>query len=217
MFFTDISYVVHPVGRITPSGISLLGTAFFINHDGLLATAAHVINNSDSNLVVILNQTNSIQDYQDTTTIQVRCIPAKIKAINPVYDVCILEVPEAVKSTFEIGSTDSIHVGENIATFGYPHSDHGRMVLTQQNTSVGAKILLDSSGIKVKNIVLNIQSRPGQSGSPIVIPESRKIAGILIGSYAPHSGGGISLGGIDPQTLHQTTHAVSAEYLKEMI
>ena len=42
MYFTDISYVVHPVGRVTPNGVTLLGTAFFINRRGLLATAAHV-------------------------------------------------------------------------------------------------------------------------------------------------------------------------------
>ena len=108
-------------------------------------------------------------------------------------------------------------MGEEIALFGYPHSDHGRMVLTQQNTSVGAKILIKANGIKIKNIVLNIQSRPGQSGSPIVIPEKRILAGILIGSYAPKTNGGIIIGGIDPQTLHQTTHAVSVEYIKEML
>ena len=36
MYFTDISYVVHPVGRVTPNGVTLLGTAFFINRRGLL-------------------------------------------------------------------------------------------------------------------------------------------------------------------------------------
>ena len=82
--------------------------------------------------------------------------------------------------------------------------------------SIGAKILIDTNGIKLKNIVLNIQSRPGQSGSPIVIPGKRTISGILIGSYAPQVNGSISIGGIDPQTLHQTTHAISAEYIKEM-
>ncbi len=218
MFFTDISYVVHPVGRITPNGVSLLGTAFFINKPGFLATAAHVVNNNDNNLCVIMNKVNSIQDYQDTSNNQVNWIPAKIKEINPLYDVCLLEVSEKVQSTFELISTDSVHVGENISLFGYPHCDHGRMVLTQQNTSVGAKILINSSGINAKNIVLNIQSRPGQSGSPIVIHDSRSIAAMLIGSYAPQANhGSISLGGIDPQTLHQTTHAVSAAYIKEMI
>lgn len=218
MFFTDISYVVHPVGRITPNGVSLLGTAFFINQPGLLATAAHVVGNNDNGLVIIMNRVNSIQDYQDTFNNQVNFITAKIKEVNPIYDVCLLEVPEKIQSTFTLSSTDSINVGENISLFGYPHCDHGRMVLTQQNTSVGAKILINSSGIMAKNIVLNIQSRPGQSGSPIVIPESRSIAAMLIGSYAPQSnGGGISIGGIDPQTLHQTTHAISATYIKEMI
>lgn len=218
MYFTDISYVVHPVGRITPNGVSLLGTAFFINQPGLLATAAHVVGNNDNGLVIIMNRVNSIQDYQDTFNNQVNFITAKIKEVNPIYDVCLLKVPEKIQSTFTLSSTDSINVGENISLFGYPHCDHGRMVLTQQNTSVGAKILINSSGIMAKNIVLNIQSRPGQSGSPIVIPESRSIAAMLIGSYAPQSnGGGISIGGIDPQTLHQTTHAISATYIKEMI
>lgn len=217
MLFTDISYVVHPIGRIKGNTVQLLGTAFFINRAGLLATAAHVVEYRDDNLVVILNRVSSIQDYQDTSEDGINCIPAKIKAINPVNDICILEVSEKVQSTFAIGSADNVGVGENIALFGYPHCDHGRMVLTQQNTSVGAKILIKTSGIKTKNLVLNIQARPGQSGSPIVIPEKRMIVGILIGSYAPKQGGGISLGGIDPQTLHQTTHAISAEYIEEMV
>lgn len=218
MFFTDISYVVHPVGRITPNGVSLLGTAFFINKLGLMATASHVVGNNDNGLVIILNKISSIQDYQDTSSNQINYVPAKIKEINPIYDVCLLEVPQNIQSNFILSSTDSIHVGEEISLFGYPHCDHGRMVLTQQNTSVGAKILINSSGIEAKNIVLNIQSRPGQSGSPIFIPERRSIAAMLIGSYAPQStSGGISIGGIDPQTLHQTTHAISAAYIKEMM
>lgn len=217
MYFTDISYVVHPVGRVTPTGVTLLGTAFFINRTGLLATAAHVTGNNDSGLVIIKNKVNSIQDYQDTSNNQIQYIPARIKEINPIADVCILEAPITVQSTFILDSTDSIQVGQAISVFGYPHSNHGRMVLTQQDTSTGAKILIDSNGIKLKNIVLNIQSRPGQSGSPIVIPEKRAIAAILIGSYAPQVNGSISLGGIDPQTLHQTTHAISVEYIKEML
>lgn len=182
-----------------------------------MATAAHVTGNNDSGLVIILNKVNSIHDYQDTSNNEVKCIPAKIKEINPIADVCILEITIAMKSNLTLDSTDSVQVGEAISLFGYPHSDHGRMVLTQQDTIIGAKILIDSNGIKLKNIVLNIQSRPGQSGSPILIPRKHAIAGILIGSYAPKVNGEISIGGIDPQTLHQTTHAISAEYIKEML
>lgn len=33
MYFTDISYVVHPVGRVTPNGVTLLGTAFLLTEE----------------------------------------------------------------------------------------------------------------------------------------------------------------------------------------
>jgi hypothetical protein len=36
---------------------------------------------------------------------------------------------------------------------------------------------------------------------------------MITGGYAPAGGGGVIVAGIDPQTLHQTTHAVSAEYI----
>ena len=56
MYFTDISYVVHPVGRITPHGVVLLGTSFFIDKIGLVATAAHVVENNDEDLVIVKNR-----------------------------------------------------------------------------------------------------------------------------------------------------------------
>ena len=217
MIFHDISQGVFSVGRITPNGVSLLGTAFAINRQGYFATAAHVVNHNDSGLVIINNRLASVQDYQDTTDSQVNCIPATIAEINPISDVCLLKTPLQIQSTMILSSTDRIQVAGEVVVFGYPHRDHGRMVLTQQNTHIGAKVLIESSGIKFKNVVLNIQSRPGQSGGPIICPNTREVVGMIIGSYAPQKGGGIIIGGIDPQTLHQTTHAISAEYIKEML
>jgi hypothetical protein len=41
---------------------------------------------------------------------------------------------------------------------------------------------------------------------------------MITGGYSPTgAAGGIIIGGIDPQTLHQTTHAVSAEYIKGLL
>ncbi|MDY0406599.1 serine protease [Virgibacillus sp. 179-BFC.A HS] len=134
-------------------------------------------------------------------------------------DICVLKLiePSGAKSNLRIGNTDRIMVGERVAIIGFPHSDLGRVVLTQQTTEVGAKILLSNNGVKTKHLVLNIQARPGQSGSPVISLKDRTLVGILIGPYVPTVTGGISLGGIDPQTLHQTTHVVSTEYLQRMI
>ena len=215
--FSEINRVVYPVGRITQNGVSLLGTVFLTNKPGVFVTASHVCNNNDNNLVIVLSNTKSFYDYQDTTDNQVRFVNARIIETDPFSDLSILKIDMAVTSSISITGSDNCNPGDAVVIFGFPHADQGRMVLTEQRTQIGAKVLIDSSGIKTKHIILNIHARPGQSGGPIFSAKDLSLLGILIGSYAPSASGGISLGGIDPQTLHQTTHAVSAEYIKEMI
>src|SRR6202020_2752714 len=106
--------------------------------------------------------------------------------------------------------------GSPVVTFGFPHANHSRMVLTLQSTIVGARVLISSDDVKTKNIVINTQARAGQSGGPVFNQSRTSVVAVLLGSYAP-SEEGIRLGDIDPQTLHQTTHAISAEYLKGML
>lgn len=208
------SFVV-AIARTNPSGVSVLGTGFFIGN-GLIATTKHVTNGDDHNLCIILPK-YSIDEYQDTSDSGVNLMSARIREINPIRDICILEVDGHITPPYTLQSTDNISVGNPVIVYGYPHADHGRFVLTQQNTQVGAKIFIESHGIKSKHIVLNTQARPGQSGGPILNSQNNSVIGMLIGSYAPGGGGGISLGGVDPLTLHQTTHVISAEYIREMI
>jgi|SRR5690625_2081046 len=217
MPYSNLTNVVFTVGRMTPDGVNLLGTATLLAKPGHLVTAAHITNKDDQNLVVVLNSYNSIHDYQDTTKTSVTMVPVKIDAIDPFLDLCILVADIGEFSNVTIGSTDNLRVGSKVDIFGYPHSNHGRLVLTQQNTEIGARILIKSSYVKAKHIVLNTQTRPGQSGSPIFSAQNQKLVAVLIGSYALGGGGGISLGGVDPHTLHQTTHAVSAEYIPELL
>lgn len=218
MLYDDIGQVVFPVGRIIDgNNIKLLGTCFLVNKIGLLATSAHVVDNRDDNLVVCLNVIKNINSYQNTSVRNVVTISAKIVAINPIYDVCILKIESDLTAYLNLAPSDCVHVGESVYAFGYPHCDKNRMILTHYHTIVGAKIIIESSSISVKNIVLNMQAISGQSGSPIFREDGKTVVAMLIGSYVPSLGGSISLGGIDPQSLHQTTHAVSAEYIMEML
>ena len=208
--------VVLALGRTSPQGIDLLGACFALggNH---FATARHVVGNSDEGLQLVLPRSGALSDYQDTGDTRVNMAAAKIEAVDPIRDLCVVSIDGGVDVGYTIGSTDQVGVGAPVAVFGFPHSDHGRLVLTQQDANVGARVLIESSGIKSKHIVLNTQARPGQSGGPVFDPTTGQVVAVLIGSYAPGGGGGISLGGVDPHTLHQTTNAVSAEYLKEMV
>ncbi|MEK5272431.1 serine protease [Aeribacillus sp. FSL K6-8394] len=210
--------VVFSIGRLIDSIYYPAGTCTLINKSNLLVTAAHVVNGSNENLFIRLN-TNYKSGYQDTTVQQSQLVPVKIEAIDPFRDICVLSLQggQSVQSNLKLGTADIVNPGEEVVVVGFPHSNLGRIVLTQQTCEVGAKILLSSKNIKSKHLVLNIQARPGQSGGPVIRTLDGALIGILIGPYVPTLKGGIRLGDIDPQTLHQTTHAVSAGYIERMI
>ncbi|MBM9465402.1 trypsin-like peptidase domain-containing protein [Aeromicrobium sp. YIM 150415] len=214
----DYSQVTFAVGRQSATGIEPLGTAFAVG-PRKLATAFHVTGARDDGLVIIMPRFKSIAEYQDTTDQQVRMLTVTIAAANPVRDLCVLELPEnaTLQFSYSLAGADLVPPGASIVTLGFPHLNFGRMILTQQRAHVGARVLIANESVKSKHIVLNTQAREGQSGGPVFDASMTQIVAVLIGSYAPGGGGGISLGGVDPATLHQTTHAISAEYVSEML
>lgn len=214
-----IGRVVLPLGRQREGGvIEPLGTCFAIS-ESKLVTAAHATGPNGNGLMAIIGRADSMADYQDTTNSQVSGTSLKISAYDPIHDICILELvnPGSFGFSYSLGGADELTPGDSVVAFGYPHADHGRLVLTQQSSAVGAKILLGSAAVKTKSIVLNTQTRPGQSGGPVFLAGSNRVCAMIVGGYSPDGAGKISMGGIDPQTLHQTTHAVSAEYIKKML
>ncbi len=214
----DISQLVYGVARNGPAGAQLLGSAFAVASDRV-ATAFHVIGADDRDLVLILPRLQELGDYQDPEDSQIRSVPLTVSSVDPIRDLCVLGLPPdvSIDHGLALTSTDIVPPGANVATYGFPHANHGRLVLTQHRTHVGARILVANASVKSKHIVLNTQAREGQSGGPVLAESTGNVVAMVLGSYAPGGGGGISLGGIDPATLHQTTHAVSAEYIAEML
>jgi S1-C subfamily serine protease len=212
--FTQLVYVV---GRVQTDGVNMLGTGFLVTPDGKIATSKHVIGNDDKNLVILAPHITSFNQYQDTS--DTKCNPISIKLIDadPFRDIAILKADITFNTKLPgISSFDTLTIGENVGIFGYPHCVEGRRVLTFQRAEIGSKILIDTSGITSKYAVINTQTRPGQSGSLIYNLKNNEIVGLLIGAYSP-AGAGISLGGINPRELHQTTQCVSAEYIQNII
>lgn len=213
--FTQIVVVI---GKITPNGVSMLGSGFIISNDGKIATTKHVVGTDPSNLVILAPHINNINAYQDTSDARCQPVPATVMEMDPIKDLCILKSDISFSGILpKIGSFDEVNVGDKVGIFSYPHCVAGRRVLTFQETEIGAKVLLESNSINSKHAVINTQARPGQSGGIVFSPNLNKIIGVLVGAYAPNQSGGISFGGINPQELHQTTHCISAEYLNEMI
>lgn len=210
--------IVVTVGRITENGVGMLGTGFIISNDGKIVTTKHVVGGDSTRLVVLMPHIRNINEYQDTTDTRCQPVPVEVLEIDPLKDLCILKADIQFNGNLpKLGSFDNIEVGEELGIFSFPHCVAGRRVLTFQKAELGAKVLLDANSMKSKHGVINSQSRPGQSGGLIFSSRTQQIVGILIGAYAPMQGGGISLGGINPQELHQTTHCISAEYISEML
>lgn len=212
--FTQLVYVV---GRVTPNHVEMLGTAFLVSRDGLIATTHHVTGSTDSNLVVLAPHMTNINAFQDLSDTSCRTIPVSIKEIDPIRDLALLKADITFNGPLpRLGSFDDDNVGDEIGIFGFPHCVEGRRALTFQKAEVGAKVWIEANGIKAKHAVINIQSRPGQSGSLVFSPKDESVSGVLVGAWAPGQGG-ISLGGINPRELHQTTHCVSVEYIRDML
>lgn len=210
---------IFALGRLDVGGkIIPLGTAFLLDKTNLVATAAHVVGRSDDGLVMVLNPTYSIHEYQTAERTSLKYFRVKIVAHNPIHDLAVLSVQTWKSSNWNlrVGSADSVTVGSDVVTFGYPHLNMGRSVLTRHQASVGAKVLLSSMGGSVKSLILNLLTRPGQSGSPVFRMASDEVVGVLTGAYRPSVNGSINVDGADLSALHQTTHVVSAEYLKGM-
>ena len=208
--------IVVTIGRINPDGIQMLGTGFLISKDCKIVTTKHVIGTDGSRLIMLAPHIVDINQYQDTSDKSCNYFPLSVIEIDPLKDLCIVKADLTFTGVLpDLGSFDDLIVGEKIAIFGFPHCVEGRRVLTFQETEIGAKILLESHGIKLKHAVINTQARPGQSGSLILSPRTNKIVGVLLGTYAINSG--VIIAGINPMELNQTTQCISAEYIKEML
>ena len=213
--FTQITLVIGKFDK-TSGYIHMLGSGFLISNDGKIVTARHVIGNETEGLRALLPHIPNINAYQDVSDSSCRPAPAIVEDINPVTDLCILKTNLQFNGKLPaLESLDSISVGEKIGMFGFPHCVMGRRVLTYQETEIGAKMLLETSGIKSKYATINIQTRPGQSGSLVFNLKTGAIIGLLIGAYSPSSG--VIIAGINPHELNQTSYCISANHIKEML
>src|SRR5574344_463832 len=209
--FTQITLLIGKLDKST-GAISMLGTGFLVSKEGKVVTARHVIGDEVNDLCVLMPHITNINVYQDVTDLSCKPVAVIVEDVNPISDLCILKADLSFNGTLPpLESLDNILVGEKIGMFGFPHCVMGRRVLTYQETEIGSKMLLETSGVKSKYATINIQTRPGQSGSLVYNLRNGAIIGLLIGTYAPSSG--VIIAGINPHELNQTSYCISANHI----
>jgi hypothetical protein len=124
-----------------------------------------VTTGEERGLVLIPPRVNTLVEYQDTTDMNVGAVEASIEAIDPIRDICLLAAKGVSRGAgIPVSGSDAVPPGTSVVTFSYPHAEHGRLVLTRQDARIGARVLIEASGVKSKHLILNVQTRPGQSG-----------------------------------------------------
>jgi len=206
------------VGTLTNGHTQLLGSGFFLKNE-YYATALHAVKNLPNLKVIPAPNVNS-SGYQNFTD-RSHVFDAVIHSVNPLIDIAILKVAGAFSNqnpSFGLAGLDYLRSPAALLLSGYPHCVMGRFVHTFKDTVLGAKIERLYFGTPVRQGVLNIMTRPGESGSMVVDMKNRNVVGMLVGAWVPQgSEGAVTIGGIDPQTLHATSLCVSLHHITELL
>lgn len=135
-----------------------VGSGFVWREDGYIATAAHVIDGSDSVEVIVSDG---------------RCFAAETVGCDALCDLALLRIDEKGLSAVTLGSSSSLVPGSRVVAIGTPASlDYAGSVCSGEVSAVGreVKIFSEKSGVlekKMSLIQMSAPVNPGNSGCPL--------------------------------------------------
>ena len=147
-----------------PITVKWQGTGFFVSDSGLIATAGHVVENTETFIVQFQDGSRTYADFVSMENME-RC------------DVGFIKLRSDTKCPY-LKLDTKIKIGESLIILGYPWGLNNGVALTQ-----GAMSLVGRSepffGVKLV-MQTDVASWPGNSGSPVINMDG-EVVGILIG------------------------------------
>ena len=158
-----ILVVLQKDGRNIPT---VLGSGFVVGPDGLVATAAHVIEGIPPNAVIVVPA--------DIQTFTPESAKAAIVAVDQKNDLAILKSDlSKTRRPLQLEATANVLVGEDALVFGFPL---GNPVLTVAKGMVAAKTTRTPSETRLLKLDASINK--GNSGGPVVRISTGKVIGL---------------------------------------
>jgi S1-C subfamily serine protease len=204
-----------------------IGTGFFVNEDGLLITAAHVLFDRSftmqgTNPALTINAKWPVSlVFNDGSRKQIPLPTLSQRDLeNAVFDLVAIETGLKTTCALPIGKPESSKVGDRLLAIGFPGSANSNVLYegfisskhTQVPTAVGA-IQGTPQLVQVARDVMRVQMpiTAGASGSPIITDEDQVIGviseipvqwtqelGRLVQAMANNqAGSGVALSGFD--------------------
>lgn len=173
-----------------------VGTGFFINPDGYIATAKHVVDAIGDKEIFI--KTSDSKQYR---TVLIKTDESS--------DIAILKINDKSPAFVQLGYYDNLKVGEQVSFIGFSLNTGITSQLVHQGV-VSAKGV-DNNGTKI--FTINAFVNKGNSGGPVFSAKTGRVLGIISSRQRDVSSekfinlpanyqSGLTLGSIDPLKLN---------------
>ncbi len=138
------------MSELQPAGS---GTGFIVSEDGYVITNNHVVEGSDSLIVMLLDGTR---------------IPATLVGTDPLTDLAVIKIDGEVPATVPLGDSSELRVGEEVVAIGSALGEYTNTV-TQGIVSGLGRSLDSQRGGGMENMIQHDASiNPGNSGGPLL-------------------------------------------------
>ena len=141
------------------------GTGFVISSDGLILTNRHVVEDTEAEYTVFLNDGSSYQ--------------AEVLSLDPFKDLAFLQIEANDLKEAKLGNSDGINIGQTVIAIGNTLSEY-RNTVTKGVVSGLSRTVITGEGWDSETLENVIQTdaaiNPGNSGGPLL-----NLAGEVIG------------------------------------
>lgn len=173
-----------------------VGTGFFINPDGYVATAKHVVDAVGEKEIFV--KTSDNKEYK-----------ASLVKADEKSDIAILKIKDKSPAYVQLGYYDNLEVGEEIGFIGFSLNTGITSQLVHQGVVSAKGVNAYGSKIFTVNAFVN----KGNSGGPVFSAKTGRVLGIISGrqrdvssekfiALPPNYQSGLTLGNIDPLKLN---------------
>ena len=147
--------------RPTAPGNTISATGFFISSDGYIATARHFTANANTYKIVTKNG----------------LVDAKFVADDPTHDLAVLKVDLRSSAPLPVRSSETVKLGEPVATIGYPQTD-----VQGREPKLGRGEISSLAGMRddPATFQISVPLQPGNSGGPL-LDLNGNVVGVVVG------------------------------------
>lgn len=144
------------------------GSGFLVNADGLIATAGHIVKDTESFEVIFQDGTQAIADFVHMENLDT-------------CDVGFIKLRGEYNNLSYFNFDTEIEIGEDIVILGYPYGLNNGITMTKGIVSLFGR---DESFLGTKLVMhVDAASYPGNSGSPVVDMDGECIGILVAGMY----------------------------------